>query len=153
MSPTLQVTCVLLMLAIVAVGAVARDRQGNLAAATSTGGLTNKRAGRVGDSPIIGAGTYASNASCAISSTGTGEYFIRFTGARDICARVEYRGVSAQAAADEVIQGVLKSAGGEGGVVGLDRRGAVVMSFNTTGMGRGYIGEDRQASISFTVDR
>ena len=132
------------------VGAVALDQAGNLAAATSTGGLTNKRFGRVGDSPIIGAGTYASNASCAISATGTGEYFIRFTVAKDICARVEYRGVAAQAAADEVIQGVLKSAGGDGGVVGLDRRGAVIMSFNTTGMGRGYIGQDGQPSIMLT---
>ena len=135
------------------VGAVALDQAGNLAAATSTGGLTNKRFGRVGDSPIIGAGTYASNASCAISATGTGEYFIRFTVAKDICARVEYRGVTAQTAADEVIQGVLKSAGGEGGVVGLDRRGAVIMSFNTTGMGRGYIGQDGKPSMMFTVDR
>ena len=135
------------------VGAVALDRAGNLAAATSTGGITNKRFGRVGDSPIIGAGTYASNDSCAISATGTGEYFIRFTVAKDICARVEYRGVGAQTAADEVVQGVLKSAGGEGGVVGLDPRGAVVMSFNTTGMGRGYIGQDGQPSILFTADR
>jgi beta-aspartyl-peptidase (threonine type) len=131
------------------VGAVALDQAGNLAAATSTGGLTNKRFGRVGDSPIIGAGTYASNGSCAISATGTGEYFIRFTVAKDICARVEYRGVTAQAAADEVIHGVLKPAGGNGGVVGLDRRGAVIMSFNTTGMGRGYIGQDGQASVMF----
>ena len=135
------------------VGAVALDQAGNLAAATSTGGLTNKRFGRVGDSPIIGAGTYASNGSCAISATGTGEYFIRFTVAKDICARVEYRGVAAQTAADEVIQGVLKSAGGEGGVVGLARRGALVMSFNTTGMGRGYIGQDGQPSIMFTADK
>jgi len=135
------------------VGAVALDRQGNLAAATSTGGLTNKRFGRVGDSPIIGAGTYASNQSCAISATGTGEYFIRFTVAKDICARVEYRGVGVQAAADEVIQTVLKQAGGDGGVVGLDRRGNVVMSFNTTGMGRGYIGQEGQVAIMFTVER
>ena len=135
------------------VGAVALDRQGNLAAATSTGGLTNKRFGRVGDSPIIGAGTYASNQSCAISATGTGEYFIRFTVAKDICARVEYRGVGVQAAADEVIQAVLKRAGGDGGVVGLDRRGNVVMSFNTTGMGRGYIGQEGQAAIMFTADQ
>lgn len=134
------------------VGAVALDRQGNLAAATSTGGTTNKRAGRVGDSPIIGAGTYASNQSCAVSATGTGEYFIRFTVARDICARVEYRAVAAQAAADEVIQGVLKRAGGDGGVVGLDRRGNIIMSFNTTGMGRGYVGLDGQPMIMFTVD-
>jgi L-asparaginase / beta-aspartyl-peptidase len=135
------------------VGAVALDRQGNLAAATSTGGLTNKRFGRVGDSPIIGAGTYARNQSCAISATGTGEYFIRFSVAKDICARVEYGRTSAQAAADEVIQTVLKSAGGDGGVVGLDRHGAVIMSFNTTGMGRGYIGPDGQPTVLLVADR
>lgn len=131
------------------VGAVARDRQGNLAAATSTGGLTNKRTGRVGDSPIIGAGTFASNQSCAISATGTGEFFIRFTVARDICARVEYAGAAAQAAADEVIHRVLKPAGGDGGVIGLDRLGNVVMAFNTTGMGRGYAGPDGRQTIMF----
>jgi beta-aspartyl-peptidase (threonine type) len=134
------------------VGAVALDQQGNLAAATSTGGTTNKRFGRVGDSPIIGAGTYANNASCAISSTGTGEYFIRFTVARDICARVEYRSTPAQEAADELVHQVLKQAGGDGGVVGLDRLGNVIMSFNTMGMGRGYIGEDGRPSIMFTAD-
>lgn len=135
------------------VGAVALDQQGNLAAATSTGGLTNKRVGRVGDSPIIGAGTYASNQSCGISATGTGEYFIRFTVAKDICARVEYRRAAAQAAADEVIQGVLKRAGGDGGVVGLDRRGNVIMSFNTTGMGRGYVEQDGRVTIMFTANQ
>ena len=134
------------------VGAVALDQQGNLAAATSTGGMTNKRFGRVGDSPIIGAGTYANNRSCAISSTGTGEYFIRFAVAHDICARVEYRGVAAQQAADEVVQDVLTRAGGDGGVVGLDRLGNVVMSFNTTGMGRGYVGQDGTPSIMFTTE-
>ena len=134
------------------VGAVALDQQGNLAAATSTGGMTNKRFGRVGDSPIIGAGTYANNRSCAISSTGTGEYFIRFTVAHDICARVEYRGVRAQVAADEVVHEVLKRAGGDGGVVGLDRLGNVVMSFNTTGMGRGYVGQDGTPVIMFTTE-
>lgn len=134
------------------VGAVALDRQGNLAAATSTGGTTNKRLGRVGDSPIIGAGTYASNRSCAISATGVGEYFIRFTVARDICARVEYQGVAAQAAADAVVQGDLKAAGGNGGVIGLDREGNVIMSFNTTGMGRGYVGPDDRPMISLTHD-
>ena len=134
------------------VGAVALDQQGNLAAATSTGGTTNKRFGRVGDSPIIGAGTYANNASCAVSSTGTGEYFIRFTVARDICSRVEYRGTPAQQAADEVVHEVLKAAGGDGGVVGMDRLGNVIMSFNTMGMGRGYVGEDGRSSIMFTVE-
>jgi L-asparaginase / beta-aspartyl-peptidase len=134
------------------VGAVALDQSGNLAASTSTGGVTNKRFGRVGDSPIIGAGTYASNQSCGISATGTGEYFIRFTVAHDICARVEYRGVGAQQAADEIVQDVLKRAGGGGGVVGLDRFGRVVMSFNTTGMTRGYMGETGKPIVMFTAE-
>jgi beta-aspartyl-peptidase (threonine type) len=134
------------------VGAVALDRQGNLAAATSTGGLTNKRFGRVGDSPIIGAGTYANNQSCAISSTGTGEYFIRYTVAHDICARVEYLRINAQEAADAVVKDVLQRAGGDGGVVGLDRSGSVIMSFNTSGMGRAYVGGDGQPVIMFTAE-
>jgi beta-aspartyl-peptidase (threonine type) len=129
----------------------APDQAGNLAAATSTGGLTNKRWGRVGDSPIIGAGTYASNRSCGISATGTGEYFIRYTVARDICARVEYQSIAAQEAADEVVQKVLKDAGGDGGVIGLDRVGRPVMSFNTTGMNRGYIGQDGKPVVMFTT--
>lgn len=133
------------------VGAVAVDRAGNVAAATSAGGLTNKRWGRVGDSPIIGAGTYASNQSCGISATGTGEYFIRFTVARDICARVEYRGTDAQQAADEVVMKVLKQAGGDGGVVGMDRFGRPLMSFNTTGMNRGYVGQDGTPVVMFTT--
>ena len=131
------------------VGAVALDQAGNLAAATSTGGLTNKRAGRVSDSAIIGAVTYAGH-TCAISATGMGEFFIRFTIARDICARVEYRQAPSQAAADELIHTVLTNAGGRGGVVGLDRAGGLIMSFNTTGMGRGYAGEDGQPVIMLT---
>ncbi|HXD21308.1 MAG TPA: isoaspartyl peptidase/L-asparaginase [Vicinamibacterales bacterium] len=132
------------------VGAVALDQHGNLAAGTSTGGLTNKRFGRIGDSPIIGAGTYANNQSCAISSTGIGEFWIRYTVAHDICARVQYTHVSIQAAADAVVQGELKPVGGEGGVIGLDAHGNVMMSFNTTGMGRGYVGEDGKPAIMFT---
>ena len=132
------------------VGAVALDKQGNLAAATSTGGITNKRFGRIGDSPIIGAGTYANNQSCAVSSTGIGEFWIRYTVAHDICARVQYRNMSIQAAADEIVQGTLKPIGGEGGVIGLDARGNVMMSFNTTGMGRGYVGADGKPTIMFT---
>ena len=127
------------------VGAVALDRHGNLAAATSTGGMVNKRFGRVGDSPIVGAGTYASNQSCAISSTGHGEYFIRYAVAHDICARVEYQRATVQAAADAVVKDVLRMAGGDGGVIGMDRTGSVVASFNVTGMGRGYMGEDGRA--------
>jgi L-asparaginase / beta-aspartyl-peptidase len=105
------------------VGAVALDQHGNLAAGTSTGGLTNKRFGRIGDSPIIGAGTYANNQSCGISSTGVGEFWIRYTVAHDIFARVQYRNTTIQAAADDIIQGVLKPIGGEGGVIGLDAHG------------------------------
>jgi beta-aspartyl-peptidase (threonine type) len=133
------------------VGAVALDRRGDLAAGTSTGGMTNKRFGRVGDSPIVGAGTYASNEGCGISSTGHGEFFIRYTVAHDICARVEYKGMSVQDAADEVVQ-QLKKAGGEGGVIGLDRAGNVAMSFNSTGMSRGYAGPDGNAVVMFTEE-
>jgi L-asparaginase / beta-aspartyl-peptidase len=118
------------------VGAVALDAQGNLAAATSTGGLTNKRFGRVGDSPIIGAGTYANNASCAVSATGTGEYFIRSVVAHDICALVEYRGMTLEAAAREVIQTKLMRMNGDGGIIALDTGGHIVMEFNTNGMFR-----------------
>ena len=134
------------------VGAVALDQHGNLAAGTSTGGLTNKRFGRIGDSPIIGAGTYANNQSCGISSTGVGEFWIRFTVGHDICARVQYRGMPIQAAADDIVQGVLKPIGGEGGVIGLDAHGNVMMSFNTTGMGRGYVGADGKPMIMFTAN-
>jgi len=121
------------------VGAVALDKQGNLAAATSTGGMTLKRYGRVGDSPIIGAGTYANNDSCAVSATGHGEYFIRFNVAADICARVRYQQVTATQAANTVIHDVLKPAGGSGGVIVVDRSGNVVMPFNTEGMYRASI--------------
>ena len=134
------------------VGAVALDQHGNLAAGTSTGGLTNKRFGRIGDSPIVGAGTYANNRNCAISSTGIGEFFIRYTVAHDICARVEYQKMPIQAAADSVIQEMLEPVGGEGGIIGLDAAGNVAMSFNVTGMGRGYIGSDGRAVIQFTAD-
>ena len=134
------------------VGAVALDQHGNLAAGTSTGGLTNKRFGRIGDSPIIGAGTYANNQSCGISSTGVGEFWIRYTVAHDICARVQYRNTTIQAAADDIIQGVLKPIGGEGGVIGLDAHGNVMMSFNTTGMGRGYVGADGKPTVMFTAN-
>lgn len=134
------------------VGAVALDQHGNLAAGTSTGGLTNKRFGRIGDSPIIGAGTYANNQSCGISSTGVGEFWIRYTVAHDICARVQYRGMPIQVAADDIVQGVLKPIGGEGGVIGLDAHGNVMMSFNTTGMGRGYVGADGKPTVMFTAN-
>ncbi|MEE9384074.1 MAG: isoaspartyl peptidase/L-asparaginase [Nannocystaceae bacterium] len=117
------------------VGAVALDGQGNLAAATSTGGMTNKMFGRVGDVPIIGAGTYANNRTCAISCTGTGEEFIRHTVARDIAAIMEYKELSLQAAAEEVVH--RKLAPGDGGVIGVARDGSLAMVFNSAGMYRG----------------
>jgi beta-aspartyl-peptidase (threonine type) len=119
------------------VGAVAIDRAGNLAAATSTGGMTNKRYGRVGDSPIIGAGTYANNETCAVSATGSGEFFIRAVVAHDIHALVQYKQLSIEAAAREVIQGKLKRLGAEGGVIAIDRDGHIALEFNSEGMFRG----------------
>jgi L-asparaginase / beta-aspartyl-peptidase len=121
------------------VGAVALDTAGNLAAATSTGGLTNKWAGRIGDSPIVGAGCYASNASCAVSCTGQGEYFIRATIARDIAALIEYGGKDAQTAAHVAIEQRLAGLGGEGGAIVVDRKGAVAFAFNTDVMLRGRV--------------
>ncbi|MHA7628246.1 isoaspartyl peptidase/L-asparaginase family protein [Corallococcus sp. M7] len=129
------------------VGAVALDMDGNLAAGTSTGGMTNKRFGRVGDAPIIGAGTYADER-CAVSATGHGEFFIRYTVARDICARVEYQDLPLPEAANYVIHDVLVKAGGEGGVIAMDRQGHVAMPFNSSGMYRGYIGEDGTPTVA-----
>lgn len=119
------------------VGAVAVDKSGALAAATSTGGTTAKRWGRVGDSPLIGAGTYA-DAECAVSATGHGEYFIRHAVAHDICARRAYLNVPLSSAADMVVMDILVAAGGEGGVVAIDRHGNIAMPFNSEGMYRGY---------------
>jgi len=119
------------------VGAVARDRDGNLAAATSTGGMTNKRPGRVGDSPIIGAGTYAKNGVCAVSATGHGEYFIRAVAAHHVCAAVEHRGLTLQLAMRELLHDILRGLGGDGGLIGVDRDGRIVMDFSTEGMYRG----------------
>jgi beta-aspartyl-peptidase (threonine type) len=124
------------------VGAVARDCDGNLAAATSTGGMTGKVPGRVGDSPIIGAGTYADNATCAISATGHGEFFIRYGAAFDIAARLRYAGQSLQQAANAVIE-ALADFGCRGGVVAVNRSGALALPFNTAGMYRGYVRADR----------
>ncbi|RUO89158.1 isoaspartyl peptidase/L-asparaginase [Corallococcus sp. AB018] len=129
------------------VGAVALDQEGNLAAGTSTGGMTNKRFGRVGDAPIIGAGTYADER-CAVSATGHGEFFIRYTVARDICARVEYQDLPLPEAASYVINDVLVKAGGEGGVIAMDRQGHVAMPFNSSGMYRGYISEDGTPTVA-----
>ncbi|WDI30818.1 isoaspartyl peptidase/L-asparaginase [Hyphococcus flavus] len=119
------------------VGAVALDAHGNLAAGTSTGGMNMKKYGRVGDSPIIGAGTFADNKSCAVSSTGWGEYFIRLTIARDICAQVEYGGASVEDAADDMINNKLQSMGADGGVIVLGPDGSYAMTFNSAGMFRG----------------
>ena len=121
------------------VGCVALDQYGNLAAGTSTGGMTNKKYGRVGDSPIIGAGTYANNLTCAVSATGWGEYFIRLNVAHDIHALMEYAGLSVQEAADSVIMKKLPRLGGDGGIIALDRQGNFAMTFCTSGMYRGYI--------------
>ena len=133
------------------VGAVALDRDGNLAAGTSTGGMTNKRFGRVGDSPIIGAGTFADNASCAVSATGHGEYFIRWVVAYDICARVA-NGATLRHAADAVVNGVLVEAGGSGGVISMDPQGNIAMPFNTTGMYRASIGVDGEVFVGIYGD-
>ncbi len=128
------------------VGAVALDQAGNLAAATSTGGITNKRFGRVGDSPVIGAGTWAENESVAVSATGTGEMFLRGATAHDIAALVKYKGLSPQGAADEALAKVA-AIGGRGGVIVLDRSGDAVFSFTTEGMYRGYAKGAARAEI------
>jgi beta-aspartyl-peptidase (threonine type) len=129
------------------VGAVALDQAGHLAAGTSTGGMFNKKYGRVGDSPLIGAGTYA-NAVCAVSGTGHGEFFIRYTVARDIAALVEYRGLSVQAAAKLVIQQKVAPAGGRGGVIALDAQGNLAMPHSTEGMFWSYRSADGRAATN-----
>jgi L-asparaginase / beta-aspartyl-peptidase len=121
------------------VGAVALDRNGNLAAATSTGGMTNKMTGRVGDTPIIGAGTYANNKTCAVSATGHGEYFIRYSVSYDISALMEYKNLTINEAAHEVIFNKLLPVGGEGGVIAVDKNGNYTMTFNSSGMFRGVV--------------
>ena len=120
------------------VGAVALDKQGNLAAATSTGGLTNKRYGRLGDSAVIGSGTYANNATCAISCTGYGEYFLRAVVAYDVSCLMEYKGLSLKDACHVVVQQKLKTMGGEGGLIAVDSKGAIELAFNCEGMYRGW---------------
>jgi L-asparaginase / beta-aspartyl-peptidase len=135
------------------VGVVALDKQSNIAAGTSTGGLTAKMWGRVGDSPIIGAGTYADNRSCAVSGTGTGEYFIRLTVARTICALVQYKGMSLQEAADEVIQHQLTDMKGDGGIIAIDTKGDMVWSFNSEGMYRARISEGGKPEIGMYKDQ
>jgi beta-aspartyl-peptidase (threonine type) len=134
------------------VGAVAIDAAGVLAAGTSTGGMTNKRFGRVGDSPIIGAGTYADNQSCAVSCTGHGEYFIRHAVSHSISVLMKYKGLSVKQAAEEVVNKTLKDAGGEGGVIALDANKNFAMSYNTEGLYRGYITGDGKIKVMLYED-
>lgn len=134
------------------VGCAALDKMGNLAAGTSTGGMTNKKFGRVGDSPIIGAGTYANNNTCAVSATGHGEFFIRWTVAHDISALMEYKGLSLNEAADRVVMEKLVKAGGRGGIIAMDKDGNVAMPFNTTGMFRGYVKQDGKPVVKIFKD-
>jgi beta-aspartyl-peptidase (threonine type) len=130
------------------VGAVALDQHGNIAAATSTGGMTNKRFGRVGDSPIIGAGTYANNATCAISCTGHGEFFIKNVVAYDISCLMEYMNLSLQEATEYVVHKKLALIGGEGGVIGVDTKGNIALPFNSAGMYRGWQRQGEVANIA-----
>jgi len=136
------------------VGAVALDARGHLAAATSTGGYTNKRLGRVGDSPILGAGTYAEDGVCAVSATGKGEFFMRKLLAYDIAARIKYRGETLAAACDALVQGELRRPGwfSGAGLVAVDAKGAIAMPYNTEGMYRGAVGSDRALSVAIYGD-
>lgn len=134
------------------VGAVALDISGNLAAATSTGGMTNKKFGRVGDSPILGAGTYANNASCAVSCTGHGELFMRTVVGHDISCLMEYKGLSLQEACDVMVHDKLVKIGGEGGLVAIDKDGNIALPFNSEGMYRGYKHSDSRMEVSIYRD-
>lgn len=134
------------------VGVVVLDKAGNLVAGTSTGGMTGKRWGRVGDSPIIGAGTYADNRSCAVSATGHGEFFIRHTVSRDICARMQFAGASLHDATAQVVLKELVAAGGEGGVAAVDRAGNVALTFNTPGMYRASINAAGEKTVGIFGD-
>lgn len=130
------------------VGAVAFDSDGNLAAATSTGGMTNKKYGRIGDSPVIGAGTYANNATCAISCTGHGEMFIRSVAAYDVSALMEYQGLSLQEAMEIVVNKKLVAIGGEGGMIGVDSKGNPAMVLNSAGMYRAFKSSDGSSEVA-----
>jgi beta-aspartyl-peptidase (threonine type) len=134
------------------VGCVALDKFGNLAAGTSTGGMTNKKYGRIGDAPIIGAGTYANNSTCAVSATGHGELFIRSVVGHDISALMEYKGLSLKEASDLVVMKKLVAIGGEGGVIALDRNGNFSMPFNSEGMYRGVITSDGKSQVMIYKD-
>ena len=133
-------------------GVVALDRNGNIAAGTSTGGMQAKMPGRVGDSPIIGAGTYASNQSCAVSGTGEGEYFIRLGVAREVCNLVFFKGMKLQDAADQVIHKELEALHGEGGVIAISPDGQLAWSFNTPGMFRARMNEGGKMEIGVYKD-
>ena len=134
------------------VGAVVLDSEGNIVAGTSTGGMTAKRYGRIGDSPVIGAGTYADNESCAVSATGHGEYFIRYNVAADICARMKYQGLTLNDAANIVVNDVLVKAGGDGGVIAIDAKGNVAMPFNSEGMYRASVDINGEVKVSIYKD-
>ena len=129
------------------VGAVVLDAEGNLIAGTSTGGMTAKRYGRIGDSPVIGAGTWADNDSCAVSATGHGEYFIRYHVAADICSRMKYQNMSLKDASDTVIFDVLKPVGGDGGIIAIDHEGNIATPFNSAGMYRAKIDKHGKLSV------
>jgi L-asparaginase / beta-aspartyl-peptidase len=134
------------------VGCCALDKSGNLAAGTSTGGMVNKKYNRVGDAPIIGAGTYANNNTCAVSATGHGEYFIRWTVAHDISALVEYKGLSLKEASELVVNDKLVRAGGSGGVISVDKTGNISMPFNSGGMLRGFATSDGKTGVFIYKD-
>jgi beta-aspartyl-peptidase (threonine type) len=133
------------------VGAVACDAEGNLAAATSTGGMTNKEFGRVGDTPIIGAGTYADNSTAAVSCTGHGEFFMISSAAYDVAARMKYKNLSLENAASETIE-YLRTIGGEGGLIAVDALGNIALPFNSEGMYRGYIQTDGEMVVQIYKD-
>ena len=134
------------------VGCVALDKNGNITAGTSTGGMTMKMYGRVGDVPVIGAGTYADNATCGISATGHGEFFIRNVVSYDVAALMKYKGMSIEDAAEEVIMNKLKPIGGSGGIIGLDAYGNTIMTFNTDGMFRGKVSSNAEMVIGIYKD-
>jgi beta-aspartyl-peptidase (threonine type) len=134
------------------VGCCALDKNGNLAAGTSTGGMTNKKYNRIGDAPIIGAGTYANNSTCAVSATGHGEYFIRWTVAHDISALIEYKGLSLKEASELVVNDKLVKAGGSGGVICVDRSGNISLTFNSEGMFRGFATADGKEGVFIYKD-
>jgi len=134
------------------IGAVALDKKGNLAAATSTGGMTNKRRGRIGDTPIVGAGTYADNSTCAVSATGVGEYIMRAVVAHDIAALMEYKKMTLAEAAELVVMKKLTAIGGSGGVIAIDSAGHIAMPFNSAGMYRGYMLADGTMKLAVFED-